>query len=115
MRRVPWGSAAISRKFLMNPSSLRSFAISTFSLETGTSSRSCLAIWALRIRVNRSAIGSVMLILWSPRLPTRLDDARQITLQRQVPQMDAAEAELAVVAPGATAQLAAIAMPPFEL
>src|SRR6185295_9458941 len=32
-----------------------------------------------------------------------------------VPQMDAAEAELAVEAPRATAQFAAIAMPPFEL
>ena len=46
----------------MKPSSLRSFTTSSFSLEAGTSSRSCLAICALRILVNRSAIGSVMLI-----------------------------------------------------
>ena len=36
----------------------------SLSLEVGTSNRSCWARIALRIRVKRSAIGSVMLIIY---------------------------------------------------
>src|SRR6185436_14327501 len=125
MRSDPTGLPSITRKFLMYPSSLRILQISSLSLETGTSSRSCLARRALRIWVNRSAMGSVMLIVsllesLTPRVaqagasPARLDHAGQIALQRQVAEVDAAETELAVVAAGAAADPAAVAIPHVE-
>src|SRR6266545_889720 len=119
MRRDPMGLPSITRKFLMNPSSLRILQISSLSLETGTSSRSCLARRALRIWVSRSAMGSVMLIVSllesAGASPARLDHAGQIALQRQVAEVDAAETELAVVAAGAAADAAAVAIPHVEL
>src|SRR5947209_2555875 len=44
----------------MYPSSWRMRAISAFSLDAGISTRVCLAVTALRIRVIMSAIGSVI-------------------------------------------------------
>src|SRR6185503_17131610 len=95
--------------------SFRIFAISTFSFETGMSTRRCFAPQALRMRVSISAIGSVMLIKsissfyriqtksavrsvsarthrneW---LPARLADARDIARERQVSETDSADAE----------------------
>src|ERR1700733_11383651 len=46
----------------MYPSSLRMRAISSFSLEAGTSTFWCRALTALRMRVSMSATGSVNLI-----------------------------------------------------
>src|SRR5215213_3815996 len=120
MRSDPTGVPSITRKFLMKPSSLRILQISTLSLEIGTSSRSCLARRALRIRLSRSAMGSVMLIVsllesLKPASPARLDHAGQIALQRQLAEVDAAETELAVVAAGAAADPAAVAIPHVEL
>src|SRR5215210_1383930 len=123
MRSDPTGVPSITRKFLMNPSSLRILQISSLSLETGTSSRSCLARRALRIRLSRSAMGSVMLIVslleslipGAAASPARLDHAGQIALQRQLAEVDAAETELAVVAAGTAADPAAVAIPHVEL
>src|SRR6185436_16918744 len=47
--------------------------------------------------------------------PARLDHTGQIALQRQVAEVDAAETELAVVAAGAAADPAAVAIPHVEL
>src|SRR5271170_3558526 len=80
-----------------------------FSFEQGMLTSTCPTIWALRMRVSMSAIGSVMLIRDS--LPARLDHARHLTAHRQLAQLDAAEAELAVHAPRAPGQRAAIAQP----
>src|SRR5436190_18870735 len=91
------------------------FAISTFSFETGMSTRRCFAPQALRMRVSISAIGSVMLIksissfyripIQSPQfagfvgrvenewLPARLAHAGDVARQRQVSETDSADAE----------------------
>src|SRR5918992_2587138 len=68
-------------------------ATSTFIFECGISAVSCLAIWALRILVRKSAIGSFTAI----RLPTRFRDARDLALVRQLPQANPAQPELPVV------------------
>src|SRR6478736_2559961 len=68
---------------------------------------SCPTIWALRMRVNMSAIGSVMLIADS--LPARLDHARHLAAQRELSQLVAAQAELAVHAARPARQGAAVA------
>src|SRR5918911_776209 len=106
-------------------------ATSSFSFEAGMSTRECLAAMALRMRVSMSAIGSVITqtpdrVLgvgsWVPvprpldpapktrnlsSLPARLDDAGDLPLQRQLAETDAAQLELAQVAAGAAAALAA--------
>src|ERR1044071_4404190 len=88
---------------------------SSFTFEAGTSRRSCLARWALRILVSRSAIGSVIDIGVSPALPAGLDHARQIALQREQPEADAAEPELAQEGARPAAALAAVAVAHREL
>src|SRR5499426_3793031 len=89
------------RKFLMKPSSFRISAIRTLSLEDGMSTFSCSARLALRIRVRRSAIGSLRMAL-----PARLHDARDLALERQLAEAEPAELELPEVAARAAAQLA---------
>src|SRR3954467_1770173 len=59
------------------------------------------------MRVNMSAMGSCMLI--SLLLPARLDDAGHLALERQVAQLVAAEAELAVDPARTARQRAAVA------
>src|SRR5881628_479575 len=97
--------------------SFRIFAISTFSFDTGMSTRRCFAPQALRMRVSISAIGSVMLIksfssfyripTQGPQfaasagrvemngLPARLADARDVARQRHLSEADSADAEFA--------------------
>src|SRR5215472_7113571 len=88
----------------MNPSSLRSSAIFVLSLEAGTSTFSCSARLALRIRVSRSAIGSLIMV--SPLLPARLDHARHLAPERQLAEADPAHLELPEVSARASAQAA---------
>src|SRR6185503_1806987 len=96
--------------------SFRIRATSLFILDTGMSTRRCFDPQALRIRVNMSAIGSVMLmktILGSPyprrtwerlrderrtetarqTLPAGFAHARNHSGQRQLAEADAAQAE----------------------
>src|SRR6185503_19576510 len=75
----------------MYPSSLRMRAISSFSFEFGISTRSCSALLALRIRVSMSATGSVSMRLLLPRA---LGHAGDDALVGELPQADAAQAEL---------------------
>src|SRR5512142_770244 len=67
------------------------------------------------MRVSMSAMGSLMLIAVSPyrgaRLPARLDEARDVALERQLADLVAAEAELAERAARAPRHLAAVAQP----
>src|SRR5229473_3354727 len=89
-------------------------AISSFSFEARISTRECLAAMALRIRVNISAMGSVMhysifdcqlpiadlkLEIGNRKsamsLPACLHDAGNLSLQRQLAKSDAAQIELA--------------------
>src|SRR5436309_10588621 len=90
----------------MKPSSLRIPAIRVFSFEAGMSTFSCSARLALRIRTNMSAIGSVIDI--AALLPARLHDARNLALERQFAEAEAAEFELSDVAARTPAELAAV-------
>src|SRR5229473_1242719 len=85
-------------------------AISVLSLETGTSTRWCLAAAALRRRVRKSAIGSVCMVL----LPAGFRDAGDFTLQRHTAETDAAHLELADITARAAAAAAAVAYPHLE-
>src|SRR5438128_1545390 len=108
--------------------SFRIFAISTFSFETGMSTRRCFAPQALRMRVSISAIGSVILInsfssfyrIPSGRvemngLPARLADARDIARERKISEADSADAELSQESTGPAASAAAVVLPDAEL
>src|SRR6266481_4198700 len=94
----------------MYPSSFKMRAISVFSFETGTSTRWCLAAAALRMRVRKSAMGSVCIVL----LPAGFRDAGDFALQRHAAETDAAHLELADIPARAAAAAATIAYPHFE-
>src|SRR5438128_12606501 len=74
----------------MKPSSFRISAIRTLSREAGMSTFSYSARLALRIRVSRSAIGSIRI----RPLPARLQDARNLALARQLAETEAPLPEL---------------------
>src|SRR3954454_19411870 len=77
-------------------------ATSTLSFDDGTSTVSCAAVMPLRIRVRKSAMGSVI----DMRLPARLRHAGDVPVVRELAEADPAQAELAVDgarAPAATA------------
>src|SRR6266446_2629924 len=98
----------------MKPSSFRISASRTLSLEDGMSTFSCSARLALRMRVRRSAMGS--LIDMEPRpLPARLDHTRHLALEGELPEADPAELELPQVTARSTAQPAARIGPRLEL
>src|SRR4051794_29791685 len=80
-------------------------ASSAFIFECGITTSSCPACSPLRMRVRKSAIGSVIDIAG---LPARLLHARDEALVRDLAQADAAQPELAVVRTGTTAALAAV-------
>src|SRR5690348_12151210 len=91
-------------------------AISALSLEAGTSTRWCFAAAALRMRVRKSAMGSVCIV--SPvvsrrrlprRLPARFHDAGNLSLERHTAKTDAAHLELADIPASAAADAAAVA------
>src|SRR5262249_41868202 len=77
--------------------------------EQGMPTSTCPTIWALRMRVNMSEIGSVMLI--APSSPARLDDARHLAAHRELAQLVPRQAELAVDAARPAGQRAAVAQP----
>src|SRR5512132_3049214 len=70
-------------------------AISRLSFDDGMSTVSWAAVIPLRIRVRKSATGSVMDMLLGLRLPAALRHARHVALMGQLAQADAAQAELA--------------------
>src|SRR5258707_5196572 len=80
-------------------------AISVFSFETGTSTRWCLAAAALRMRVRKSAMGSVCIVL----LPARFRDAGNLALQRHATETNSAHLKLADIAARAATDAAAVA------
>src|SRR5207245_5428180 len=91
-------------------------AISVLSLETGTSTRWCLAAAALRRRVRKSAIGSVCMYLLSwhrlpRRLPAGFHDTGDFPLQRHAAETDSAHLKLADIPSRAAAAAAAVADP----
>src|SRR4051794_34556664 len=88
---TPWGpSPADSVTEETKPSSRRISARRFFTLEAGTSTSVLRARMPLRIRVRKSAIGSVMF----SSLPARLDDAGNLALQRQATEAQATQLKL---------------------
>src|SRR3954470_18194115 len=79
-------------------------AISVLSFEEGTSTVSCAAEMPLRMRVRKSAMGSVIDI---GRSPARLRHAGDHPVVRELAQADPAQAELAVDGTRAAAAAAA--------
>src|SRR5262245_38155081 len=103
----------------MYPSSCRMRAISAFSREDGMSTRVCLALTALRIRVSMSAIGSVISLFFSievtSRSPAALGDSGHIAFERELPETQAAQRKLPHVRARASTQAAAVPQPDLVL
>src|SRR3990172_257771 len=84
-------------------------AMAAFIFELGIETEACPASSPLRMRVSRSAIGSVTLIDYaSPRLPRRLGHAGEVPLQGLFPEADAAQLKAAHIAARAAAHAAAV-------
>src|SRR5262245_19018160 len=91
-------------------------AISTFSLEEGTSTLGSLALTPFRIRASRSATGSVMFMSFTSRpSPTRLDDSGNVPGQGELAEADAAQLELAEIPARTSAGAAAVVGAHLEL
>src|SRR5262245_11254548 len=89
----------------MKPSSLRTWATAILSLLAGISTTWRSMRLALRMRVNMSAMGSVIMARFLS--PARLLDARDQSVRGHVAEADPADAELPVDGPRPSAQLAA--------
>src|ERR1700737_2960105 len=100
--------SSTSLKVEMYPSSFKMRAISVFSLDTGTSTRWCLAAAALRMRVRKSPMGSVCIIFYW-LLPACFHDAGNLALERHAAEADSAHLKLANEGASASANTAAIA------
>src|SRR5580765_8111322 len=82
--------------------------------DEGMSTRVCLAVTALRIRVSMSAIGSVIALSKSVVLPGALRHAGDVALERQLAEAQAAQRELPHVSARTAAQVAAVAQANLE-
>src|SRR2546430_4674408 len=126
--RMPCLPSSLLVTSRMKPSSLSTSQMRCFILLAGTSKSARPARWALRIRVKRSAIGSVMLTFatsirpypWARRiaceeLPARLDHSGDLALQGAVAEADAAHLELVEEGAIAAADGAALVGADLEL
>src|ERR1043166_9096147 len=86
----------------------------SFTREPGTSMLSLPARMALRMRVRRSAIGSVIAMGLTPS-PARLDQSGDMPLAGVIPETDAAHAKTAEKCARAAAQRTAVVLPHLEL
>src|SRR5277367_2338525 len=93
----------------MYPSSFRTLRMASFSFEAPTPTVGLPADCALRMRVRRSAIGSVMLIVRAS--PARLRQARNLAAIRGLAQLGARQPELAIHPARSAGNGAAIALP----
>src|SRR5688572_4450149 len=96
----------------MKPCALRISARLSFIRDAGISTNLCRACTALRMRVRKSAIGSVMIVAIASRsmrarLPACFTNAGDLPFECQGAELIAAEAELAVVSARTTRQRAA--------
>src|SRR5687767_3617662 len=105
-----WPSVSSRRTSEMNPSFLRISAMCSLRLDAGIVVLSRCTSDALRMRVNMSAMGSVIMAS-----PARLQQARHLAPQAEDPQADAAQLEVAVIAARAPADFAAVAVAGREL
>src|SRR6266850_5738012 len=105
----------------MNFSRKRTRTSSVFTVESGTSTFLCFALHALRIDVNRSAMGSLTDMVPFPAfgpsglLPAGLHHPRDLPQERQLAEADAAEAEIAEEPAWPSAPVAAVVAAHFEL
>src|SRR4051794_14934718 len=83
-------------------------AISAFSLEAGTSTFGWRAWIALRTRVSMSAIGSLVIVLLLHFLPASLGHTRNLAIEGELAEAEAANSELAQKCAGPSAAPAAI-------
>src|SRR3954471_4524018 len=121
--RMPCLPSSLLVTSRMKPSSFSTSQMRCFILLAGTSKSARPARWALRIRVKRSAIGSVMLTcvtsacrtLGRAGLPARLDHSRDLALQGAVAETDAAHLELVEEGAIAAADGAALVGADLEL
>src|SRR5919202_5404720 len=98
----------------MKPSSCKIRAMLSFIFECGMSTLAWRRLIALRMRVNISAMGSVILMA-QRSLPARLHNARQLAPQRPFAQADAAQAKFAIDGPWTPTNLAAVVLLHLEL
>src|SRR5688500_6942166 len=85
--------------------------MATFTLEDGTDTVALATICALRMRVKRSAMGSLMLISVSPRrLPAGLDHPRDVAGEGHLADLGACQTELLERAARASRDRAAVAL-----
>src|SRR5580704_13635127 len=100
----------------MKPSSRRIWAMACFVREAGTSTLLWFAVFAFRMRVSISAIGSVIDIYSSPhKSPRPLRDTRHDARVRVLTKADAAHRKLAQIAARAPADSAPVVLPHAEL
>src|SRR5579863_7084520 len=85
-------------------------AISALSFDAGTSTRWCLAAAALRMRVKKSAMGSVCIAL----LPARFHDAGNFSLERHTAETNSAHLELTNVSASAATNASTVANADLE-
>src|SRR5215472_7801633 len=83
--------------------------MAVFNREESSCTSALPAVWPLRMRVRRSATGSVMLMLRPS--PARLREARNLTARGHLADLHPREAELAVHAARAARDGAALALP----
>src|SRR5262249_55998791 len=95
----------------MKPSLLRISAIRSLRRDDGMSTFSCSARLALRTRVRKSAMGSLLMVA----SPARLHDTRHLALERELPEAQTAHLELAQVAARPPPPLPSIPPPPPQL
>src|SRR5437667_12641742 len=104
----------------MNFSLSSSRTSSVFRFEAGTSTFLCFALHALRMHVKRSATGSLtdmvpFPVMGARRLPARFDHARDLAQQGELPEANAAEAEVAQESARPAAAVATVVAAHLEL
>src|ERR1019366_8601039 len=90
-------------------------AISVLSFDAGTSTLGWRAAMALRTRVSISAIGSLVIWTVTPFLPAGLYNARNLAIEGQLPETQAAHAVFAEESARTSAAPAAVPMTAPEL
>src|SRR5262249_54423753 len=109
MRSVRLTPSSTTLNDCRNPSSTATRTMASLRRDQGTSTCSLRAPLALRIRVSRSAIGSVI-DMGVPRLPTRLGEPGDLPLARQIAQAEPTHLEATIEGPRPPAERAPIVL-----
>src|SRR5580698_110161 len=114
MRIKPCTPSATRSNPSMNPSSARIRAIACLGRDAGMSTDLWLAVFALRMRVNISAMGSVIAATFFP-LPRRLGHPGNHAFMRVLAEADAAHSKAAQITARASADAATVVVAHPEL